>query len=81
MLVSDLPVPPLDVDRLSRQELRKLPEVFADLPEPRRRRPPRARPPVGLDELVPERLAGGFAVDAALLQRAGVGGLSSKQDP
>lgn len=40
MLVSDLPVSPLDVDRLSRQELRKLPQVFADLPEPRRYRRP-----------------------------------------
>ena len=41
MLVSDLPVSPLDVERLTRRELRKLPQVFADLPEPRRYRRPK----------------------------------------
>ena len=41
MLVSDLPVSPRDVDRLSRHELRKLPQVFAELPEPRRHRRPK----------------------------------------
>lgn len=41
MLVSDLPVSPLDVNRLSRRELRKLPKVFANLPEPRRYRRPK----------------------------------------
>jgi predicted transposase YbfD/YdcC len=41
MLVSDLPVSPRDVERLSRHELRKLPQVFAELPEPRRHRRPK----------------------------------------
>jgi predicted transposase YbfD/YdcC len=40
MVVSDLPVSPLDVERLSRRELRKLPRLFAELPEPRRHRRP-----------------------------------------
>lgn len=41
MLVSDLPVSPRDVARLSRRELRKLSQVFAELPEPRRYRRPK----------------------------------------
>src|SRR3989337_2341837 len=41
MLVSGLPVSPLEVNRLSRRELRKLPQAFAELPEPRRHRRPK----------------------------------------
>jgi len=41
MLVSDLPVSSLDVARLSCRELRKLPQVFVELPEPRRYRRPK----------------------------------------
>jgi predicted transposase YbfD/YdcC len=40
MLVSDLPVSSVDVERWSVGELRKLPQVFAELPEPRRYRRP-----------------------------------------
>ena len=41
MLVSDLPVLPLDACQLHLRELRKLPAVFAALPEPRRYRRPK----------------------------------------
>jgi predicted transposase YbfD/YdcC len=41
MLVSDLPASPFDACRLGPRELRKLPAVFADLPEPRQHRRPK----------------------------------------
>lgn len=41
LAVSPLSLSPLDVDRLSLADLRKVPQVFAELPEPRRYRRPR----------------------------------------
>lgn len=41
MLVADLPALPFDSRRLGSRELRKLPAVFAALPEPRRHRRPK----------------------------------------
>jgi predicted transposase YbfD/YdcC len=41
MLLSDLPALPFETCRLGARELRKLPAVFADLPEPRRHRRPK----------------------------------------
>src|SRR5512145_3045273 len=38
LAVSPLPLSSLDVDRLSLADLRKVPQVFAELPEPRRYR-------------------------------------------
>ena len=41
MLVSDLPASPFDARQLGLRALRKLPAVFADLPEPRQHRRPK----------------------------------------